>query len=122
MSLGENPDLKPLAGRDGEPAFDEPWQAEALALADSLVQQGLFSAGDWSETLGRKLRDAESRGEPDTQQTYYECVLAALEQLVAANSEIDRDAMQAMRGDWEQAYRSTPHGQPVQLKRSGRDQ
>ena len=44
--------LKPLASVDGEPAFAEAWQAEALAIADTLVQNGLFSAGDWSEALG----------------------------------------------------------------------
>ena len=36
--------LKPLASVDGEAAFDEPWQAEALAIADTLVQSGMFSA------------------------------------------------------------------------------
>ena len=110
-------DLKPLASRDGEPAFDEPWQAEALAVADSLLRQGLFSATDWSNALGRELRQAEADGAEDTQETYYRCVLAALEYLVAEHSDIDRDAMRAMRGDWEAAYRSTPHGQPVRLRR-----
>jgi hypothetical protein len=37
--------LKPLAAVDGEPAFDEAWQAQVLAIADSLVQNGMFSVG-----------------------------------------------------------------------------
>ena len=108
--------LKPLSNVDGDPAFDEPWQAEALAMADTLVSQGVFSAGAWSEALGRALRIAESDGAVDNLETYYNCVLSALEQLVAEHSEIDQSAMAGKRRDWEQAYLSTPHGQPVRLK------
>lgn len=111
--------LKPLAGMDGAAAFDEAWQAEALALADTLVQNGVFSAGDWSEALGEALRQAEADGASDDQHTYYQCVLSALEGLVARHSEIDRPAMSAMREDWERAYLATPHGQPVKLERDG---
>lgn len=117
MSPSDHAELKPLASRDGEPAFDEPWQAEALAVADSLVQRGLFSAGEWSAALGHALRAAEADGVEDTQETYYRCVLAALEELVDRHSDIDKAAMQAMRSDWEEAYRATPHGQPVRLQR-----
>jgi nitrile hydratase accessory protein len=115
MEMNPNSALKPLAGVDGEPAFDEAWQAEALAIADTLVQNGLFSAADWSQTLGAALRQAETGGAADDQQTYYQCVLNALETLIARHSEIDRQTMDGKRDDWEQAYRSTPHGQPVKL-------
>jgi len=111
-----DPALKPLAAADGEPAFAEAWQAEVLAIADTLVHNGLFGAGDWSNALGAALQDAASRGEPDTQETYYRAALAALETLVAEHSEIDRAAMQGRREDWERAYRATPHGQPVLLE------
>jgi len=107
--------LKPLASVDGEAAFDEAWQAEALAIADTLVHNGMFSAGSWSQALGEALRKAEASGARDDQQTYYQCVLTALEGLIAQHSEIDRSAMTAKREDWEQAYLSTPHGQPVKL-------
>ena len=46
--------------------FEEPWQAQALALADSLVQAGRFSATDWAAALGTALGEAEARGAPDT--------------------------------------------------------
>ena len=110
--------LKPLASVDGEAAFDEAWQAEALAIADTLVQNGMFSAGAWSAALGEALRNAEADGASDDQQTYYQCVLTALEALVAQYSEIDCLAMSAKREDWEQAYLATPHGQPVKLASS----
>lgn len=107
--------LRPLAAVDGEPAFEEAWQAQVLAIADTLVQQGMFSAGAWSEALGAALRDAEADGAEDNQQTYYRSALAALESLVERHSEIDRQAMHGKREAWERAYRSTPHGQPVEL-------
>lgn len=116
MGINDESALKPLAAVDGQPAFDEPWQAEVLAIADSLVQNGLFSAGAWSDALGAALAEAAAGGADDTQETYYQCALNALEFLVAGHSEIDRQAMAGKRKDWEQAYLSTPHGQPVNLK------
>ena len=110
--------LKPLSSVDGEAAFDEPWQAEALAIADTLVQNGMFSAATWSAALGAALRNAEADGASDDQQTYYQCVLVALETLIAQHSEIDCQAMSAKREDWERAYLATPHGQPVKLASS----
>ncbi len=109
--------LKPLMAVDGKPAFEEPWQAEALAMADTLVQNGLFSASAWSESLGAALASAAASGLADTQETYYACVLIALESLVSANSDIDESAMTETREAWESAYRSTPHGQPVSFKK-----
>ena len=115
MKVTSESALKPLAAVDGEPAFEEAWQAEVLAVADTLVQRGMYSASEWSQTLGEELAAAEARGDDDNQQTYYECALRALETLVSQNSEIDRSAMTGMRQAWEEAYRSTPHGQPVEL-------
>ena len=108
--------LKPLASVDGEPAFAEAWQAQALAIADTLVQNGMFSAGAWSDALGEALRQAETSGAADDQETYYRCVLKALEGLVARFSVIDQQAMAGKCKDWEEAYLATPHGQPVKLK------
>lgn len=122
MTSLEHDPLKPLASVDGAPVFDEAWEAQALAIADTLVQNGLFSASEWSETLGAALRRAEAQGASDDQQTYYQCVLAALEELIARHSEIDAAALAAMRGDWERAYLETPHGQPVRLDRDAHDQ
>ncbi len=108
--------LKPLASADGQPVFEEAWQAEALAIADTLVSQGLFSAVTWSDTLGAALADAEDRGEADTQETYYRCVVDALESLIAEHGGIERESMRQTRADWEAAYHRTPHGQPVILQ------
>jgi len=108
--------LKPLVSVDGEPSFEEPWQAQVLALAYTLVQNEMFSASAWSDALGEALREAEANAAADNQETYYRCVLSALERLVANHSEINSDVLAGKRKDWEEAYLSTPHGQPVKLK------
>lgn len=96
-----------------KPAFDEPWQAQVLALADNMVRAGHFSATDWAEALGAALREAEIGGAPDNLETYYTAALTALERLSedhAAISSVDR---RQRRVEWEDAYRRTPHGKPV---------
>lgn len=115
MHPPEHPGLGPLARRDGEPVFDEPWQAQVLGLAFSLVDKGVFSSEQWSATLGAALRAAADHGAPDTTATYYAAVLSALEQLTAATGALTPDAMADRRAAWRQAYLDTPHGQPVEL-------
>jgi nitrile hydratase accessory protein len=99
-----------------QPAFDEPWQAQALALADSLVKAGHFSAQDWAQMLGAALAAAEARGAADTLETYYLAVVEALENLSTQQAGISRQDMDQRRAAWEAAYHRTPHGQPVVLE------
>lgn len=106
----------PLARRDDEPVFDEPWQAQALALAFNLMDQGVFSNSRWSETLGAELESARARGEPDDVQTYYQCVLGALEELLASDGRITAGSLGARTEAWRRAYLNTPHGRPVELE------
>jgi nitrile hydratase accessory protein len=115
LSSPEASPIAPLARRDGEPTFDEPWQAQALALAFALCERGVFSAAAWSEALGAELRRAEAQGAPDDHGTYYAAVLAALEQLLASADGITPDVLAARIEEWRRAYLRTPHGQPVEL-------
>ena len=114
MSAPDEP-LGPLKRKDGDPVFDEPWQAQALAMADSLVQEGTLSVSDWAATLGAEIRSATNAGAPDNAQTYYLAVLTALEKLLDKAGAASRHEVQIRREDWEQAYLNTPHGQPVEL-------
>jgi nitrile hydratase accessory protein len=113
------PAIGPLARRDGEPTFAEPWQAEVLALAFALAEKGVFSAAEWSEALGAELRLAEAAGAPDDHGTYYAAALAALERLVAARGAITVGALSRRTAEWRQAYLHTPHGHPVELAAGG---
>ena len=102
-----------LKARDGEPAFEEPWQAEALALADVLVRRGSVSPSRWAEALGAEI--AARKAAPDDRETYYRAVLAALERLLAESGAVARDELDTRERQWERAYLRTPHGKPVEL-------
>jgi nitrile hydratase accessory protein len=91
--------------------FDEPWQAQALALADTMVQAGRLTVLEWAEALSAALKEAEALGPPDTPNTYY----TALERLCETRASISGDDRALRRSAWEAAYRRTPHGQPVEL-------
>ena len=108
----------PLAPRS--PAFDEPWHAQALALADSMVQAGHFSAPQWSEALGAALREANTDGAPDTDETYYSAVLNAVERLAASHTPLSPQNLSDRKSEWIAAYRRTPHGRPVVLLPQGK--
>lgn len=103
--------LAPLARRDDDPVFEEAWQAQALGMADTLVQAGAFSAADWAAALGEAVR-----AEEDTTTGYYRAVLRALESLLDGAGTIPAPELETRRDAWARAYESTPHGQPVELK------
>jgi nitrile hydratase accessory protein len=108
--LSQNKALRPA---DAE--FTEPWQAEALALSIALQETGHITPTEWSQTLRDEIEKAHASGDPADGTTYYRHVVAALERLVAKKCLIASEALDLRRLDWEEAYRRTPHGQPVVL-------
>jgi nitrile hydratase accessory protein len=106
----------PLLPRDeGGPVFAEPWQAQAFAMAVQLSAAGHFTWTEWTTALGAQLQAAAERGEPDEGSRYFEHWLAALEQLVTEKKLTDLTALSERKEAWADAYRHTPHGQPVEL-------
>ena len=110
------PEIKPFKRMDGEPVFDEPWQAQVLAMVDTLIANGTIKATAWSDTLGSELKKAQPSGASDNITTYYKAVLQALEQLLDRYTDISGSEVSNKRDAWEQAYLATPHGQPVKLE------
>ncbi|HEV7254840.1 MAG TPA: hypothetical protein VGN97_17295 [Mesorhizobium sp.] len=104
-----------LKRRDGEPGFQEPWNAQVLALADLMVRSGKIRQREWTEALGAELAAAGRTGKPDDANAYFEAALAALERLLVTGGGISRDELDARREAWEDAYLHTPHGCPVEL-------
>lgn len=115
MSLPDHSAPAPLAARDGDPVFDEPWQAQAIGLAFSLSERGIFSPAEWSKALGAAHRALLAQGAADTPQTYYEAVASALESLVGRGNSVSREAIEERTEAWRRAYLNTPHGAPVEL-------
>lgn len=108
-------DLPRLPRDEGGPVFAEPWQAQAFALAVRLSAQGHFTWKEWAAGLAEELQAAARRGEPDDGSRYYEHWLAALERLVTAKGLTDQATLDTRRAAWAEAYRSTPHGTPIEL-------
>ncbi len=92
-------------------AFVEPWHAQVLASAQALIRAGHVTATQWADALGAALTEATEAGKADSEDTYYKAALVALETVVP----LERDELDARKGDWEEAYRRTPHGSPVVL-------
>lgn len=104
-----------LPHEDDEPVFAEPWQAQAFALAVRLSATGYFTWTEWADVLAEQLQNAVDRGEPDDGTQYYVHWLAALEKLVTEKQLTDAAALLQRKEAWADAYRHTPHGQPVEL-------
>jgi len=115
------PDLKSLPSlpRDNDsPTFAEPWQAQAFGLAVRLSAEGRFTWKEWAAALAEELKATADRDEPDDGSRYYEHWLAALERLVTNKGLTDAAALAARKKAWVDAYRHTPHGQPVVLRKT----
>jgi len=94
--------------------FDEPWQAEALALAMALIDIGRITEGEWAEGLGAAIQRAQPDASDDGSH-YYIHVLDALETLALNKSLTTGHALTTRKAAWRQAYVVTPHGEPVRL-------
>lgn len=119
MSLPETTPA-PLRDRDGEPVFEEAWQAQALGIADLMVETKVIAADLWSETLGAELRKSAAAGDPDNADTYYRAVLAALQMLLYETGQAASEEVDTREADWRSAYLNTPHGMPVELAAADR--
>ncbi|MCY4263300.1 MAG: nitrile hydratase accessory protein [Gammaproteobacteria bacterium] len=98
------------------PVFSEPWEAQAFALVLALQQQGAFSWKEWAQVLNARIVAAQALGDPDLGDTYYHHWLAALEQMTLKKGLTDREEIGSRLAAWRDAYLSTPHGEPVELK------
>jgi nitrile hydratase accessory protein len=112
LSLADTTALPAVSLEAGTPVFAEPWQAQAFALVHQLHASGMFSWEEWTNTLAVEL---QRDGEPDDGSRYYEHWLAAMERLVTAKSLVAPSSLLERKQAWKEAYRRTPHGQPVDL-------
>jgi nitrile hydratase accessory protein len=98
------------------PVFREPWEAQAFAMTLALHERGLFTWPQWAATLGEEIRRAQTAGDPDTGETYYQHWLNALERLVGEKGVAGAATLARYRHAWSHAADRTPHGQPIALQ------
>jgi nitrile hydratase accessory protein len=98
------------------PVFQEPWQAQAFAMALALHSRGVFAWNDWATMLGEEIRKAQAAGDPDTGATYYRHWLATLERMVALKGLASPEVLARTYDAWGHAADRTPHGTPIDLR------
>jgi nitrile hydratase accessory protein len=93
-----------------EPAFNEPWEAQAFAMVVKLHERGCFTWSEWAEFLGAEIKSSEA--------PYYEHWLAALEKIVETKGLLSQVERLNRVEAWDRAAHATPHGRPIELSRS----
>ena len=99
-----------------EPVFAEPWHAQVFALTVHLHDTGRFSWPAWAERFGATLARHGLSKELDGGDDYFAAWLETLEAALAGDGAAPAAEVEVLRAAWEEAYLSTPHGQPVHLR------
>ena len=115
MSLPSPAELADLPRDSAGPVFREPWEAQAFAMALALNERGLFTWSEWAAALSAEIKAAQTAGDPDHGDTYYQHWLNALERLVGKKNIAGADTLARYQRAWEHAAERTPHGAPIAL-------
>jgi len=94
------------------PVFNEPWEAQAFALAVRLAEVDCFSWREWTTVLSQEIQGEQDGGDP---RAYYLRWLSALERLCIEKGLVSSTDLHRRKEAWRQSYLHTPHGQPVKL-------
>jgi nitrile hydratase accessory protein len=110
-------DLPSLPHNREGPVFNEPWEAQAFALAVRLSEAGFFTWPEWAAVLSQEIKKAQEQGDPDLGNTYYHHWLAALERLCNQTGLVPAAELLRRKDEWREAYLHTPHGKPIELSK-----
>ncbi len=100
---------------ENEPVFDEPWHAQAFALAVHLSESGVFSWREWTEAITKEIMNAGDLEQANVENTYYKHWVYALEKIIKQKNIISNKELKIKLEEWRMAYLNTPHGNPVTL-------
>ena len=92
--------------------FPEPWAAEAFAITVHLHEKGLFSWGEWADSLSAEVHKP---GRAADGSDYFDCWVEALTGLLVGKGIADAEAILGLQKSWQRAAEATPHGEPVAL-------
>ncbi|WP_170569352.1 nitrile hydratase accessory protein [Ruegeria atlantica] len=101
-----------------EPIFAEPWHAQVFAVTVALNEAGRFDWSDWATRFSATLKRNGLARELDGGGDYFQAWLETLEALLAEQGAAFPDDVRNLHLAWEEAYLTTPHGQPVHLRQS----
>lgn len=98
---------------EGDPVFEEPWHAHAFAITVHLHERGLFSWGEWAETLSGELHKP---GRAEDGSDYFDGWVAALTTLLGEKGVADHATVVALQQSWQRAAEATPHGAAIRIE------
>ncbi|WP_254443434.1 nitrile hydratase accessory protein [Ruegeria atlantica] len=101
-----------------EPVFAEPWHAQVFAVTVALNEAGRFDWSDWATRFSVTLKRNGLARELDGGDDYFQAWLETLEELLAEQGAAFPNDVRNLHLAWEEAYLTTPHGQPVHLRQS----
>lgn len=96
-------------------AFQEPWQAEAFALAVAAHQGKMFEWRDWVGRFSSTNESAALEAADDLNRAYFKHWLSALEKMLTSGAFVTPQEVEQRVAQWRRAYLRTPHGLPVEL-------
>ncbi|WP_170421998.1 nitrile hydratase accessory protein [Ruegeria arenilitoris] len=98
-----------------EPVFAEPWHAQVFAVTVALNEAGRFDWSDWAARFSATLKRNGVHRELNSGDDYFNAWLETLEALLVEQGSAAPGDVSQLRDKWEEAYLTTPHGQPVRL-------
>lgn len=101
-----------------EPVFAEPWHAQVFAVTVALNEAGRLGWPDWATRFSATLKRHGLHRELNGGDDYFFAWLETLEALLAEQGAAASDDVSQLRDRWEEAYLTTPHGQPVRLAKA----
>ena len=97
--------------------FQNPWHSQLFAITVQLSERGNFSWKEFVEVLGDSLKKTKSLSKNlDGSNDYFSCWLNALEEILIIKKVSNKYTLMLLKEDWTQAYLSTPHGKPINIK------
>ena len=97
--------------------FQNPWHSQLFAITVQLSEKGNFSWKEFVEVFGESLKKQRSLSNNlDGSNNYFSCWLDALEKILNIKKISNQKTLMLLKDDWTQAYLSTPHGKPVNIK------
>ena len=100
-----------------DPVFEAPWHAQAFAVAVHLNEKGQFTWPEWAAVFSETLAEHGAHKDLNGGEDYFLAWVAALERICAEKGLAEAAALADLKTRWEQAYLTTPHGDPVHLAR-----
>lgn len=97
--------------------FQDPWHSQLFAITVQMSEKGNFSWTEFVKVFGEALKKERLPTKNlDGSNDYFYCWLNALEEILIEKKISNQNTLILLKEEWTQAYLSTPHGKPVNIK------